>query len=294
MVVNRSGTTEQITHYYPYGGVIGDISTNESVQKYKFEGKELDRTFGLDNYDIHARQYFAMAPTWDRIDKRAEDYYHLSPYSYCGGDPVNRMDFNGKDIFDVTLFGHVKKGTASHGTFLRFHNNQGKIYNEVQLSIDNSYDDIMKNLLSQDEKSKELGYSLTTAEKALNVQNVMTENTNVEWKAVVTEDGKGLLVTNFSENSVDSYNVERNLGIDSSKNQIEIHGHPGRNAADGSTSEGTRGGSSGDVNKMKHKPSTKRVFVNHQATGHIYEYDGTSQAIKEWKTFEEWKKDIFK
>ena len=72
MVINKNGTVEQVTHYYPYGGVIGDISTNESLQKYKFEGKELDRTFGLDNYDIHARQYFAMAPMWDKIDPLAE------------------------------------------------------------------------------------------------------------------------------------------------------------------------------------------------------------------------------
>lgn len=85
MVVNKNGTKEQITHYYPYGAVIGDISTNESVQKYKFEGKELDRTFGLDNYDIHARQYFAMAPMWDKPDSKAEDYYPISPYAYCGG-----------------------------------------------------------------------------------------------------------------------------------------------------------------------------------------------------------------
>ena len=63
MVINKNGTVEQVTHYYPYGGVIGDISTNENVQKYKFEGKELDRTFGLDNYDIHARQYFVMMPS---------------------------------------------------------------------------------------------------------------------------------------------------------------------------------------------------------------------------------------
>ena len=96
MVVNRSGTTEQITHYYPYGGVIGDISTNESLQKYKFEGKEFDRTFGLDNYDIHARQYFAMAPMWDRIDPMAEKYYGISPYAYCGGDPVNFGDYDEK------------------------------------------------------------------------------------------------------------------------------------------------------------------------------------------------------
>ena len=113
MVVNRSGTTEQITHYYPYGGVIGDISTNENVQKYKFEGKELDRTFGLDNYDIHARQYFAMMPMWDRIDKLAEKYYGISPYTYCGGDPVNLGDYNGRDVcvlispWDAHGLGHM-------------------------------------------------------------------------------------------------------------------------------------------------------------------------------------------
>ncbi len=98
MVVNSGGAVEQITHYYPYGGVIGDISTNESVQKYKFEGKELDRTFGLDNYDVHARQYFAMAPMWDRIDPLAERYYGISPYMYCLGDPINKTDLDGKKV----------------------------------------------------------------------------------------------------------------------------------------------------------------------------------------------------
>ena len=99
MVVNKNGTTEQVTHYYPYGGVIGDISTNENLQKYKFEGKELDRTFGLDNYDIHARQYFAMMPTWDRIDPLAENTPQFSPYSYCGGNPINFGDYNGMDWY---------------------------------------------------------------------------------------------------------------------------------------------------------------------------------------------------
>ena len=103
MVVNKNGTTEQITHFYPYGGVIGDISTNESVQKYKFEGKELDRTFGLDNYDIHARQYFAMAPMWDRIDPLAEDTPQFSPYSYCMGNPVNLGDYNGESTRVVKI-----------------------------------------------------------------------------------------------------------------------------------------------------------------------------------------------
>jgi RHS repeat-associated protein len=113
MVVNRTGTVEQVTHYYPYGGVIGDISTNENVQKYKFEGKELDRTFGLDYYDIHARQYFAMAPMWDRIDPLAEDSPQFSPYSYCSGNPVNLGDYDGMNpVFSIDgeYLGNTEEG----------------------------------------------------------------------------------------------------------------------------------------------------------------------------------------
>ena len=79
--------------------MIGDISAEEECrQKYKFEGKELDRSFGLDNYDIHARNYFAMLPRWDRVDPLAEKYYGISPYVYCAGDPVNWKDVDGKWI----------------------------------------------------------------------------------------------------------------------------------------------------------------------------------------------------
>lgn len=98
MVVNRNGSTEQVTHYYPYGGVIGGISTNETLQAYKFEGKELDRTFGLDTYDVHARNYFPMLPMWDRVDPLAEKYFGISPYAYCVGDPMNYKDPDGLEV----------------------------------------------------------------------------------------------------------------------------------------------------------------------------------------------------
>ena len=126
IVVNKNGTVEQVTHYYPYGGVIGDISTNESVQKYKFEGKELDRTFGLDNYDIQTRHYFAMAPSWDRVDPLAEQYYGISPYSYCGGDPVNFGDLNGKEVvlFATSLPSNFYVPFATHTFVAVFDNNK--------------------------------------------------------------------------------------------------------------------------------------------------------------------------
>ncbi len=106
VVVAENDSIVQTNHYYPYGALFAE-SSNGDVQRFKYNGllsdvtngnKELDRTFGLDNYDIHARQYFAMMPSWDKIDPMAEKYYGISPYAYCGGDPVNRGDYNGKYI----------------------------------------------------------------------------------------------------------------------------------------------------------------------------------------------------
>lgn len=33
------------------------------------------------------------------VDPHAESYYHLSPYSYCGGNPINRIDPTGMDWY---------------------------------------------------------------------------------------------------------------------------------------------------------------------------------------------------
>ena len=49
------GTIEQSTHYYPYGGILSQ-STNQGVQKFKYNGKEFDTMHGLNMYDYVARQ----------------------------------------------------------------------------------------------------------------------------------------------------------------------------------------------------------------------------------------------
>lgn len=55
IVANQDGTIEQINHYYPYGGLMGE-STNSDHQPYKYNGKELDRHHGLDWFDYGATQ----------------------------------------------------------------------------------------------------------------------------------------------------------------------------------------------------------------------------------------------
>ena len=45
------------------------------------------------------------------IDPHAESYYHLSPYSYCGGDPVNAIDPDGKIVIFINGMHNGSGGT---------------------------------------------------------------------------------------------------------------------------------------------------------------------------------------
>ena len=72
-------------------------STASEVQSRKYNGKELDKMHGLNTYDYGARQYNPVTARWDRVDPLCEKYYGVSPYAYCGGNPVMHIDPDGKE-----------------------------------------------------------------------------------------------------------------------------------------------------------------------------------------------------
>ena len=93
VVASGDGTIEQVNHYYPYGGLMGE-STSGDTQRYKYNGKELDRMHGLDWYDYGARHMDGMRFT--TIDPLAEKDYPTSPYAYSfmlSIGPQLRMSF---------------------------------------------------------------------------------------------------------------------------------------------------------------------------------------------------------
>ena len=101
VLVNKNGGVEEINHYYPFGGI---FASEENVQPYKYNGKELDTKKGLNWYDYGERMYDAALGRWNNIDPMAEKYYSISPYAYCSSNPVNAIDYQGKLVIFINGF----------------------------------------------------------------------------------------------------------------------------------------------------------------------------------------------
>ena len=94
VVVDEEGAVEEVNDYYAFGGLMS-TSSRQSVQPYKYNGKELDRKGGLDWYDYGARYYDAALGRWHVVDPMSEKYYGVSPYLYCANNPILLVDPNG-------------------------------------------------------------------------------------------------------------------------------------------------------------------------------------------------------
>ena len=92
------GSVEQANHYYPTGVLLAK-STNPGLQRYKYNGKEFEPLHGLNWNDYGARWYDPAINLFTTIDPLCEKYYHINPYVYCGGNPVNRVDPDGREWF---------------------------------------------------------------------------------------------------------------------------------------------------------------------------------------------------
>ena len=134
VVMNERGAVEQVNHYYAFGGLMGE-STGGEAQPYKYNGKELDRMHGLDWYDYGARHYDATLGRWTTMDPLAEKYYDISPYAYCGNNPVNYFDPDGKKkhnwLSDAPKKGHILDARHNNASFQkRFTNDLVQIWGE--------------------------------------------------------------------------------------------------------------------------------------------------------------------
>lgn len=92
-------TTLQQTVYYASGLPMA-VSSGQSTQPYKYNGKEFIEMHGYDTYDYGFRGYYPAVGRFTTVDPLAEKYYSISPYVYCAGNPVNKIDIDGRDWYE--------------------------------------------------------------------------------------------------------------------------------------------------------------------------------------------------
>ena len=106
-VTDAEGEVLDMFDYMPYGSELTVDADN--ITDYRFTGKEKQPMFGNSNiYDSFAR----FQNTYGRfmsIDPKAESFYHISPYTYCAGDPVNLVDPDGEIIIFINGFTPIKR-----------------------------------------------------------------------------------------------------------------------------------------------------------------------------------------
>lgn len=95
VVHSTADTLIQGTIYYA-SGVPMAYSFGRDTQPYMYNGKEFVEMHGLDEYDSQARWYYPAILRTTTMDPMAESYYHLSPYAWCGNNPINIVDPDGR------------------------------------------------------------------------------------------------------------------------------------------------------------------------------------------------------
>lgn len=109
VIIDQNGEVKQTTHYYPFGGIFEQ--TAELTQPYKYNGKEIDRTFDLNWYDYSARYMDPLLGRFTTMDPMAEKYYSISPYAYCSNNPMKFVDPSGMVYtdYEIDINGYIRR-----------------------------------------------------------------------------------------------------------------------------------------------------------------------------------------
>ena len=93
--VTAGGELVQTASYYPYGE---PWLEPEGDNRRLYGGKERLNFGPLRHSDYGPRLLDTRSGRWNSQDAYGEKYRHLSPYSLCGGDPINNIDPSGNII----------------------------------------------------------------------------------------------------------------------------------------------------------------------------------------------------
>jgi RHS repeat-associated protein len=102
VITDNSGAVQERNDYYPFGGKHANSAYAQlPVNKYKFNGKELQTTGNTGFLDYGARMYDDVIGRWSVVDLMAENSKSLSPYTYGNDNPIRCIDPDGRVVITV-------------------------------------------------------------------------------------------------------------------------------------------------------------------------------------------------
>jgi RHS repeat-associated protein len=98
---NQAGDMVARYEYEPFGNVFGldDTPRNSFIDKEKDKESKLS-DFGVRKYDVLLGRFTSIDPLWEK-------YYGLTPYNYCGNNPLIAVDPSGLEYY-VNKYGIVQ------------------------------------------------------------------------------------------------------------------------------------------------------------------------------------------
>ena len=98
---DHTGELIALRDYYAFGMEWERSNAPATTDRYYYNGKEKQEIGNTGLLDYGARFYNPDIARWTTIDPLAEQYSNISPYAYCGGNPIKRIDPNGKEWVDA-------------------------------------------------------------------------------------------------------------------------------------------------------------------------------------------------
>lgn len=217
------------TAFDPWGVILrGAGQVNGVTNRFEYQNKESEKTFGLNRINLGARTYNPTIGRLDKVDLMADKMPFWSIYSYNFNNPMRFFDPSGAFPIDITLrsfaplstFGGGFKGDGVNRRFSTDPNAKSKLNGTTSLETDNMS---ITNVIGRNTVSSG-GYGLWSAESDTKVSSTLKGNM-LSMKATAGNDAVipflDTDITDYVSGSI-NHNAALTIGVSNGKNGNQI------------------------------------------------------------------------
>ncbi len=196
------GNNRNHASYYAYGLSVQG-SEVKNPDPYLYGSKDFYSLKGINLYDFNARTYAADIARFMQPDPNASDYHWLSPYAYCGGDPINNIDPDGKNIailIENGLIGHLALLIQQQdGSWSYYSVNGDKIYN-ITLGVSGGpYNDVEAGSWSSPQEFMDEAHETTKEELEKNPDTITNYDYSEAYEIETTPEQDKTIADTFTK-----------------------------------------------------------------------------------------------